>query len=102
MEILAKYSYILSSALVLAFSLAHWVLQNPTTRMSWKMSAAVETVTGWRDMPPYVTTVAPLARCRIMSVAFLPPMQFRASFGGGTTVKISFMIGVLSSSSVTT
>lgn len=39
------------------FSAFHRVIQKPFNRMSLKMRWEVGTITGWRDMPPYVTNV---------------------------------------------
>lgn len=51
--------------------------------MSLKMNMEVGMLTGFIDMPPYVTIVAPGARALAIAVDDAPPTQLRASFGLG-------------------
>ena len=51
--------------------------------MSLKMNIEVGTVTGFIDMPPYVTIVAPGATAFARAAEDAPPTQFSASFGLG-------------------
>ena len=57
--------------------------------MSLKMRAAVGTVNGCLDIPPYVTIVEFSPIVLISSNAFLPPTQLRASDGAGISFDLN-------------
>ena len=57
--------------------------QNPLHVRFLKMRRDVGMLSGFMDMPPYVTRVAPGARDLATAAEDAPPTQFRPSFGLG-------------------